>query len=80
MSVLSKQGLLQTVYVNDLTNFAQHRYDKSMENEEESVNRQKTPERMVIYKPDQLGYQTLHLCIYLRELPELNSEDIEKDR
>jgi hypothetical protein len=51
-----------------------------MENEEESVNRQKTPERMVIYKPDELGYQTLHLCIYLRELPELNPEDIEKDR
>jgi hypothetical protein len=28
----------------------------------------KTPENLVTYDPDNLPYQKLHLCVYMREL------------
>jgi hypothetical protein len=37
---------------------------------------------MVVYDPDNLPYEKVHLCIYLRELPELDAEgkEIPKDQ
>jgi len=46
-----------------------------MANKKKLVSGQKLSEKFVIYKPDQLSYQKLHLCNYLRELPEINPDE-----
>lgn len=46
-----------------------------MANKKKMVSCQEPPEKFVIYKPDQLSYQKLHLCNYLRELPEINPDE-----
>jgi hypothetical protein len=46
-----------------------------MANKKKLVSGQELSEKFVIYKPDQLSYQKLHLCNYLRELPEINPDE-----
>jgi hypothetical protein len=48
-----------------------------MANKKKQVSEQRLPEKLVIYKPDQLNYQKLHLCKYLSELPEIMPEEDE---
>jgi hypothetical protein len=35
----------------------------------------KQPENLVYYKPTKELYSTLHMCIYMRELPEITPEE-----
>jgi hypothetical protein len=48
-----------------------------MEDNEETRNSIE-PSNMVVYDPDNLPYEKLHLCVYLGELPELDAEGREK--
>lgn len=38
--------------------------------------KQKEPENMVIYKPEEELFQRVRICILLRELPELSAEEL----
>ncbi|OPY67852.1 MAG: hypothetical protein A4E62_02170 [Syntrophorhabdus sp. PtaU1.Bin002] len=38
--------------------------------------KQKEPENMVIYKPEGELFQRIRLCVLLRELPELSTEEL----
>ena len=41
-----------------------------MNNEKKGAHNAKIEDSFVIYDPDNLAYQKLHLCTYLLELPE----------
>lgn len=38
--------------------------------------KQKEPENMLIYKPEEELFQRVRICILLRELPELSAEEL----
>ncbi|OPY68724.1 MAG: hypothetical protein A4E63_01944 [Syntrophorhabdus sp. PtaU1.Bin050] len=38
--------------------------------------KQKEPENMVIYKPEEELFQRIRLCVLLKELPELSAEEL----
>ena len=42
-----------------------------MKNEEQEISKTNSEESFVIYDPDNLPYERLHLCKYLLELPDL---------
>lgn len=46
-----------------------------MKNEEQEISKTNIEEGFVIYDPDNLPHERLHLCKYLLELPDLEEED-----
>ena len=45
-----------------------------MKNEEQEISKTNSEESIVIYDPDNLPYEKLCICEYLRELPDLEVE------
>ncbi len=48
-----------------------------MKKEEQEISKTNIEESFVIYDPDNLPYERLHLCKYLLELPDLEEEEPE---
>jgi hypothetical protein len=46
-----------------------------MDADEKDKEGVKQPENLVYYKSREELYATLHMCIYMRELPEITSEE-----
>ena len=46
-----------------------------MEDEEKAIRPRSAQDEWVRVDPDQPVYQSLHLCLYLAELPELNTSE-----
>jgi hypothetical protein len=46
-----------------------------MEADEKDKEGVKQPENLVYYKSREELYETLHMCIYMRELPEITPEE-----
>jgi len=52
--------------------------DKDKNKDEEFPTREGAPEGLMIYNPDELIYQKLHACVYLRKVSDaLHGEELE---
>ena len=62
----------------NLTILFKSKYHIVMDADEKDKEGVKQPENMVYYKSREELYSTLHMCIYMRELPEITPEEIKQ--
>jgi hypothetical protein len=62
----------------NLTDSTEKEPDVNMKKEEREISGSATEEGFVIYDPDNPPFETLYLCKYLLELPELEEEGNQK--
>ena len=62
----------------NLTILFKSKYHIVMDADEKDKEGVKQPENLVYYKSRGEFYATLHMCIYMRELPEITPEEIKQ--
>jgi hypothetical protein len=65
-------------WVANLTISFKSKYHIVMDADEKDKEGVKQPENLVYYKSRGELYATLHMCIYMRELPEITPEEIKQ--